>query len=121
MLRLADHWVWDSWTADDGERFHLFFLKAPRSLGDLTLRHTHASVGHATSTDLTHWALQPDALAPTRRRLGRPRDLNGVGRARGDDGRWRLFCTALSTRTGPCDQRIGVALSEHLQTWARAA
>ena len=36
MLRLADDWVWDSWIADDGERYHLFFLKAPRALGDLT-------------------------------------------------------------------------------------
>lgn len=120
MLRLADHWVWDSWTADDGERFHLFFLKAPRSLGDLTLRHTHASVGHATSTDLTHWALQPDVLAPS---AGGWDDLAiWTGSVvRGDDGRWRLFYTALSTRYGTCDQRIGVALSEDLTTWARAS
>jgi len=26
VLRLADDWVWDSWVADDGERYHLFFL-----------------------------------------------------------------------------------------------
>jgi len=26
MLWLPDDWVWDSWIADDGERYHLFFL-----------------------------------------------------------------------------------------------
>ena len=34
MLRLEDAWIWDSWIADDGERYHLFFLKAPRALED---------------------------------------------------------------------------------------
>ena len=33
MLRLDDLWVWDSWVADDGDLYHLFFLQAPRSLG----------------------------------------------------------------------------------------
>ena len=33
MLRLEHDWVWDSWVADDGERYHLFFLKAPRCTG----------------------------------------------------------------------------------------
>ena len=102
MLRLADDWVWDSWTADDGERFHLFFLKAPRALGDLTRRHTHASVGHATSTDLTHWTLQPDALAAS---AGGWDDLAiWTGSiVRGDDGVWRLFYSGLSKRYGTRD------------------
>src|SRR4051812_23371389 len=34
VLRLDDQWVWDSWVADDGELYHLFFLQAPRALGD---------------------------------------------------------------------------------------
>ena len=38
MLRLEDAWIWDSWIADDGERYHLFFLKAPRALEDPRLR-----------------------------------------------------------------------------------
>jgi beta-fructofuranosidase len=122
VLRLADHWVWDSWTADDGERFHLFFLKAPRALGDLTRRHTHASVGHATSTDLTHWAIQPDALTPA---AGGWDDLAiWTGSVvRGDDGLWRLFYSGLSTSRGYCgrDQRIGAAVSEDLTTWTRVS
>jgi beta-fructofuranosidase len=64
VLRLPDHWVWDSWIADDGERYHLFFLKAPRSLGDGALRHTAAVVGHATSADLVGWDVHEDALLP---------------------------------------------------------
>ena len=32
VLRLDDYWIWDSWIADDGDLYHLFFLQAPRSL-----------------------------------------------------------------------------------------
>jgi len=42
----------DFWFADDGERYRLFFLRAPRALGDPELRHRRASLGHAVSTDL---------------------------------------------------------------------
>jgi len=120
MLRLEDAWVWDSWIADDGERYHLFFLKAPRALGDPALRHAHAVVGHATSTDLVDWRLEPDALGPA---TGSWDDLaiwtGSV--ARGDDGVWRLFYTALSTRGhGLRDQRVGLAESDDLVAFHRA-
>ena len=52
MLRLEDDWVWDSWIADAGDLYHLFFLKAPRALEDPGLRHTAATIGHATSAGL---------------------------------------------------------------------
>jgi len=52
---MGDEWVWDSWLADDGDLYHLYFLKAPRALGDPSLRHTSATVGHATSRDLVAW------------------------------------------------------------------
>jgi len=55
MLRLPDLWIWDSWIADDGGTYHLFFLQAPRSLGDPDRRHTAARIGHATWTDLVEW------------------------------------------------------------------
>ncbi len=32
VLALRDDWVCDSWVADDGENYHLFFLTAPRAL-----------------------------------------------------------------------------------------
>jgi beta-fructofuranosidase len=120
VLALADEWVWDSWVADDGERYHLFFLKAPRALNDPRLRHTCARIGHATSTDLTHWEVHDDALAPA---AGCWDDLalwtGSV--ARGDDGVWRLYYSALSTShgLGVDDQRIGMAESDDLFTWHR--
>jgi beta-fructofuranosidase len=120
VLRLPEEWVWDSWIGDDGERYHLFFLKAPRALGDARLRHTAARMGHATSTDLTHWDVHEDALAPA---PGRWDDLalwtGSV--ARGDDGIWRLYYSALSTSRGlgVLDQRIGMAESDDLFTWRR--
>lgn len=32
MLRLPNDWVWDSWIADDGDRFHLYFLQEPQGI-----------------------------------------------------------------------------------------
>ena len=63
-LRFADRWVWDSWFAVDGDMLHLFYLQAPRAIADPDLRHDHASVGHAVTTDLEHWEVLPDALTP---------------------------------------------------------
>ena len=39
MLRLAASWVWDFWFADDGDRYHLYFLYASRALRDPDARH----------------------------------------------------------------------------------
>src|SRR3569833_4134345 len=61
---LPDHWVWDFWLADDGQRFHLFFLHAPHNLCDPELRHRNARIGHATSADLTSWTFHGLAFAP---------------------------------------------------------
>ncbi len=121
MLRLEDDWVWDSWVDDDGERYHLYFLKAPRSLGDPSLRHARATVGHAVSTDLRDWRLLPDALGP---RTGAWDDLAiWTGSVvRSDDERWRMFYTAINTRGHELrDQRIGVVESDDLTTWERVA
>jgi beta-fructofuranosidase len=118
-LRLADHWVWDSWLADDGEQYHLFFLRAARSLVDPKLRHHRASIGHAVSPDLVSWRELPDALVAS----GGPAwdDLatwtGSVVRA--PDGTWRMFYSGLSRADDGRVQRIGAATSADLIRWTR--
>lgn len=119
MLKLEKYWVWDSWIADDGDDFHLFYLQAPRSLGDPGLRHLSATVGHARSRDLVHWEVLSDALGPT---AGSWDDLSiwTGSTVRGDDGLWRMYYTATTSRGhGVRDQRIGLAESEDLVTWRK--
>ena len=64
-LRLPEHWVWDFWTAQEEDRVHVFFLYAPRSLGDPDLRHYASRIGHAVSGDLRTWTVLPEALGPS--------------------------------------------------------
>jgi beta-fructofuranosidase len=119
LLRLEDAWVWDSWIADDGERYHLFFLQAPRALEDAGLRHTAATIGHATSIDLHTWEVRGDALLPAARGWDDLALWTGSV-VRGDDGVWRLYYTALSSAgRGVLDQRLGLAESDDLLTWRR--
>lgn len=119
MLRLPEDWVWDSWIADDGDRYHLYFLQAPRSLVDPGLRHTRATIGHASSSDLAEWTYHGEVLVPD------PTGWDDLALwtgsvVRGDDGLWRMFYTGLSTRGhGVRDQRIGVVESGDLHSWRR--
>jgi sucrose-6-phosphate hydrolase SacC (GH32 family) len=120
VLRLEDAWIWDSWIADDGERYHLFFLKAPRALEDAGLRHTAATIGHASSLDLVDWDVHADALLPDAKRWDDVALWTGSA-VRGDDGTWRMYYTALSSDPGHGvkDQRIGLAESRDLSSWQR--
>ncbi|WP_380166849.1 levansucrase [Jannaschia sp. R86511] len=119
MLRLAEDWVWDFWFADDGERHHVFFLKAPRSLGDPDLRHFHVRVGHAVSDDLVDWELLPDALWPRKEPAFDDGTTWTGSVVRDDDGGWRMFYTGTSRAEDCLVQRIGVARSDDLTTWVR--
>jgi beta-fructofuranosidase len=118
VLRIRGEWVWDSWVADDGERYHLFFLRAPATPGEPSRRHTGATIGHAVSTDLDAWEDFGTALAPS---AGGWDDLalwtGSV--ARGDDGVWRLYYTAINSERGLRDQRLLLAESVDLVTWRR--
>jgi beta-fructofuranosidase len=120
MLRLPDDWVWDSWVADDGETYHLYFLKAPRALEDPSRRHARAVIGHATSTDLVDWTDRGTTLLPSE---GGWDDLAlwTGSTVRADDGTWRMFYTALNTHRGHVlrDQRVGVVESDDLHHWRR--
>jgi beta-fructofuranosidase len=121
MLRLDDLWVWDSWVADDGDLYHLYFLQAPRALVDPALRHTAARVGHATSADLVNWVYLGECFGPDGSGARRFDDLaTWTGSVVHDGERWRMFYTAVSTAGHHVyDQRIGSAVSDDLQHWRR--
>ena len=119
MLALDDHWIWDFWFADDGDRFHVFFLKAPRALGDPDLRHTNARIGHAVSDDLHRWELLPDALSPGPAGAWDDR-ATWTGNVVQHDGHWYMFYSGISHAHGGLVQAIGMAHSDDLMTWQRA-
>ena len=85
------------------------------------LRHTAATIGHASSLDLVDWDVHADALGPSEAGFDDLALWTGSV-ARGDDGVWRLYYTAINREgRGVHDQRIGFAESEDLMTWRRAA
>ncbi|MEJ7629458.1 MAG: hypothetical protein WKF54_07690 [Nocardioidaceae bacterium] len=116
MLQLAGEWVWDFWLADDGEDFHLFFLTAPKSLGDPDRRHFHASAGHAVSGDLRSWTRLPNALEPIPDSATDAAIWTGSV-VRSDEGAWHLFYTGLAHRGTGFVQRICRATSDDLVRW----
>ncbi|GAA5035290.1 hypothetical protein GCM10023258_37050 [Terrabacter aeriphilus] len=121
MFKLPEAWVWDFWTVDDGERYHLFFLYASRALKDPHARHYRASVGHAVSSDLVTWERVTDALvrsdAPAFDELA-----TWTGSVvRHPDGRWFMFYTgARLNEVGANVQSIGYAVSTDLYVWDKA-
>ena len=118
-LRLADHWVWDTWFAVDGDLVHAFFLHAPRSLGDPDLRHGHARVGHAVSRDLRAWELRAPVLQGAEPGAIDERATWTGSVIRDGDG-WLMAYTGIGARDGGrWIQRIGLATSPDLDTWTR--
>ncbi|WP_217924180.1 hypothetical protein [Miltoncostaea oceani] len=117
-LRLPDRWIWDFWTVDEGARIHVFYLQAPRSLGDPDLRHWNVTIGHATSPDLRRWEIQPDALAP-----GAPGTFDDRSTWTGSiiraGGAWAMLYTGTSSAEDGLVQRVGLATSDDLTTWTR--
>ncbi len=121
-FNLSDHWVWDFWLADDGEQHHLFYLHAPRSLGNPHLRHRNARIGHATSPDLATWTDHGRIFD-----AGHPDSFDGSATwtgsvVRDGNGLWRMFYTGarfLSPDSHANVEAIGVATSEDLFTWTR--
>jgi len=119
VLRLADSWIWDFWLADDGLRYHVFYLKASRALGDPDRRHWHATIGHAISDDLCSWTEVVDALA-----VGTSRAFDDMSTwtgsvVRGDSGLWHMFYTGVSRSEAGSKQRIGLATSPDLHAWTK--
>jgi beta-fructofuranosidase len=119
---LPHHWVWDFWTARRGDTFHLFYLHAPKSLGDPDLRHRNASIGHATSTDLVEWTDHGTVLEH-----GGPRDPDASATwtgsvVRDPSGLWRMYYTGsrfLSDDASTNIETILMATSSDLFTWTK--
>lgn len=119
-FRLPHHWTWDFWFAQPGgSEVHLFYLFAPKSLGDPELRHRNARVGHAVSHDLRTWTDLGEALPPAP--PGAADDLaSWTGSVlRDPDGRWRMFYTGISKAEDGGIQRVIEATSADLVTWER--
>ena len=119
-FELADYWVWDLWIADTGTEYHMFYLHAPKSLLDPELRHRNASIGHASSADLTHWTDHGPVLG---------RGASGAfdetatwtgSVVQGDDGVWRMFYTgARFLPDGRNIESVGMATSLDLSAWTK--
>lgn len=118
-FRLEDRWVWDFWFAHEGERTHLFFLQASRSLDDPDQRHWHVSIGHAVSDDLTHWTEVGTALRPAAIPAWDDCTTWTGSVVRSPQGRWLMFYTGTSHAQEGMVQRIGVAASDDLHQWER--
>lgn len=121
-FNLGDHWVWDFWLADDGAQYHLYYLHAPKSLGNPDLRHRNARIGHATSTDLANWTNHGRAFE-----AGEPGTFDASATwtgsvVRDPTGLWRMFYTGsrfLSPDSNANIETIGLATSTDLFTWTK--
>ncbi|MCP4540770.1 MAG: glycosyl hydrolase family 32 [Chloroflexi bacterium] len=115
-LRLPDKWVWDFWLAQDGPDYHIFYLQAPRSLQDESLRHWNVSVGHAVSQNLCDWDMLPDALHPASSPAWDDY-TTWTGSIIQHDGLWYCFYTGSCRAEQGKIQRVGLATSVDLIHW----
>ena len=123
MLRLDDFYIWDSWVADDGELYHLYFLQAPKTPHGPAPRHVNATVGHATSRDLVDWDYLGTCFGPAEAGWDDLAIWTGSVAQEPDQAggrRWRMFYTAVNSEGHDVfDQRIGSAVSDDLHHWSR--
>lgn len=122
VLNPEDRWIWDFWHVRDGNVHHLFYLQAPKSLGDPELRHRNATIGHATSSDLTTWTEHGTVLS-----AGDPGEIDATATwtgsvIRADDGLWHMYYTAaiFPFPENPNNiETIGLAVSDDLYQWRK--
>lgn len=118
---LENHWVWDHWILRSEDQLDLFYLHAPKSLGNPSLRHVNAAIGHAVSKDNgKHWEVLPVAVAPRETPDFDDRAIWTGSAIHLPNGGIRLFYTAISQGDGgKLVQRIGWADSEDGVTFTR--
>lgn len=97
----------------------MFYLQAPRELGEPEIRHRNASIGHAVSTDLRSWEVLQDALKPGAERAFDDLATWTGSVTPGPDGKWLMFYTGISSAEDGAVQRIGAASSTDLISWER--
>lgn len=119
VIAIDDQFIWDSWYVRDGDTWHGYFLKAPRSIGDPELRHWNVTYGHATSTDLTNWTHLGTTFTPAEGPAWDDYTTWTGSVVRGDDGLWHLYYTGASKAEDGLYQRLGHATSTDLHNWTR--
>ncbi len=119
VLALENQWIWDSWYAHDGQRWHVYFLKADKSLGDPDLRHLNVTQGHAVSDDLTNWEHLGTCLTPSKGPAWDDKTTWTGSVVQDDDGLWHLFYTGTSKAENALYQRVGHATSTDMHNWER--
>jgi beta-fructofuranosidase len=120
-FRLSDRWVWDFWFAQEGGRTHLFFLQAPKSLGDPNKRHWHVSIGHAVSEDLVNWTEVGEALRPDASPAWDDYTTWTGTVVQAPQGHWLMFYTGTRREEEGLIQRIGLASSSDMYRWERVS
>jgi len=118
-LSLPDKWIWDFWFAQDGLDCHVFYLQAPKSLGDEKLRHWNVSIGHAVSKDLTNWSVLPDALSSSQDEEAFDNYTTWTGSIIRHADTWYMFYTGTRKQEKGLVQRIGFATSQDLISWTK--
>lgn len=118
-LRIDDKWIWDFWFVKNGPDYHIFYLQAPRELGDEKLRHWNVSIGHAVSRDLINWHILRDALHPSMNAHNWDSASTWTGSIINHDSLWYMFYTGASQVDDGKVQRIGLATSTDLMYWQR--
>jgi beta-fructofuranosidase len=117
-LFLDDCWIWDFWLATDADEHHVFYLKAPKSIGDPEERHWNVSIGHAVSTDLHDWTVVDDVIAPSPVASWDDKST-WTGSVIEHGGRWVMLYPGTSPADEGHVQRVGMLTSEDLHRWER--
>ena len=118
-LALEHQWIWDSWYAKEGTRYHGYFLQADKALGDPDLRHFNVSQGHAVSDDLVNWTHLGTMFSPAPTPAWDDYTTWTGSVLQGPDGTWHLFYTGSTKAEDGLYQRIGHATSPDAHSWVR--
>ena len=119
VIALEDKWIWDSWYAHDGEKWHGYFLQADKSLGDPDARHFNVTQGHAVSDDLKTWTHLGTTFTPADGPAWDDKTTWTGSVVQDDGGQWHLFYTGTSAAENAMYQRIGHATSDDMHNWTR--